>query len=407
MKNLVVFVFVACALFCVTSPLLAGSIDNKTNYSADYVRSLNRNAATDSADAVVYNPAGVMKMGDGIYLKLDLQYTALKEATNTIGSTEFESDATDIVPALFALYRKGRWAAFAAFSIPAGGGTVKYEQGNATSFGIGMGVIHHPILGGFYNSITNQYLEGKSVYYGYGLGGAYTFNNMLSVSVTARYVNAEKEGKGFVTVASPALSETFHLDYEQSDTGLGFILGANITPSEDWNIGLRYETKTGLDLEYAVNRDDLGLIVHGAEESRDLPAIFAIGVAHTVLPRIKIEVGLTYYLNENADWSDPKFRNVDNGFDLGLALEYTLNPKLRGSVGYLFTQTGLDPDGLLYEWPELDAQTVAAGITYDFNPAWTLNVGLAKTFYGDETTSTGITLEKDLILVAFGIQYSF
>jgi len=407
MKEFVVFVFVACTVFCVTLPLLAGGIDNKTNYSADYARTLNRNAATDSADAVVYNPAGVMKMEDGMYLKLDLQYTALKEATNIIGGTEFESDATDIVPALFALYKKDRWAAFAAFSIPAGGGTVEYEQGNATSYGIGMGVINHPIFGAFYNTITNQYLEGKSVHYGYSVGGAYTINDMLSVSLTARYVNAEKEGKGFVTVASPAPQRSFFVDYEQSDSGLGFILGAHITPSEDWNIGLRYETKTGLDLKYTVNRDDLGLFVPGAEESRDLPAIFALGVAYTVSPKVKIEADLTYYLNDNADWSDPKFHDVDNGFDLGIALEYTFNPELKGSVGYLFTQTGLEPDSLLPEWPELDAQTVAAGIAYEFNPNWTLNVGLAKTFYSDETTSTGMTLKKDLILLAFGIQYKF
>ena len=416
MKQFVVFVFVACAVFCVTSPLLAGGIDNKTNYSADYVRTLNRNAATDSADAVVYNPAGVMKMEDGMYLKLDLQYTAIKEATNRIGGTDFESDATDIVPALFALYKKDRWAAFAAFSIPAGGGTVEFEQGSATSFGIGMGLTNHPILGAFYNTITDQYIEGKSVYYGYSAGGAYAFNDMLSVSLTARYVNAEKEANGFVTVASPAPPTSFNVDYEQSDSGLGFILGANITPSEDWNIGLRYETKTGLDLEYTVNRDDLDPLTPdpggilpptGTIENRDLPAIFGLGVAYTVSPKVKIEVDLTCYLNEDADWSDPKFADVDNGFDLGVALEYTFSPELKGSVGYLLTQTGLDPDSLLPEWPELDAHTVAAGVAYEFNSPWTLNAGLAKTFYGDETTSSGITLEKDLILLAVGVQYRF
>ena len=416
MREFVVLVFVACAVFCVTSPLLAGGIDNKTNYSADYVRTLNRNAATDSADAVIYNPAGVMKMDDGLYLKLDLQYTAVKEATNRIGGMDFESDATDIVPGLFALYKKERWAAFAAFTIPAGGGTVEFEQGNATSFGIGMGLTNHPILGTFYNTITDQYLEGKSIYYGYSAGGAYAINDMLSVSLTARYVNAEKEANGFVTVATPAPPMSFGVDYEQSDSGWGFILGANITPSEDWNIGLRYETKTGLDLEYTVNRDDLDPLTPnpggilpptGTIENRDLPAIFGLGVAYTVSPKVKIEADLTYYLNEDADWSDPRFSDVDNGFDLGVALEYTFSPKLKGSVGYLLTQTGLDPDGLLPEWPELDAHSVAAGVAYEFNSSWTSNAGLTKTFYGDETTSSGITLEKDVMLLAVGVQYRF
>ncbi len=414
MKEFVVFVFAACAVFCVTSPLLAGGIDNKTNYSADYIRTLNRNAATDSADAVVYNPAGVMKMEDGKYLKLDLQYTALKEAANWIGGTEFESDATDIVPALFALYKKDRLAAFVAFSIPAGGGTVEFEQGNATTTGIGIELI--PSFMGAYSTISNQYLEGKSVYYGYTVGGAYAFNDMCSVSLAARYINAEKEANGFVTLSGLWPDETFAVDYEQDDGGLGFILGVNFTPAEDWNIGVRYETKTGLDLEYTVNKDDVDSLTPdpggilpptGTVENRDLPAIFGLGVAYTVSPKIKIEADLTYYLNEDADWSDPKFRDVDNGFDLGIALEYTFSPELKGSLGYLLTQTGLDPDGLLPEWPELDAHTFAAGVAYEFNSAWTSNAGLAKTFYGDEATSSGITLEKDLMLLAVGVQYRF
>jgi long-chain fatty acid transport protein len=410
MKEFVIFVFVACAVFCVTSPLLAGGIDNKTNYSADYVRTLNRNAATDSADAVLYNPAGVMKMEDGMYLKLDLQYTALKEATNRIGGTDFETDAKDIIPALFALYKKDRWAAFGAFSIPAGGGSVEFDQGNATTFGI------TALSGGLFSMNTGQYLEGKSVYYGYTVGGAYAFNDIFSVSLAARYINAEKEAKGFVTTAGPSPTR-FLLDYEQDDSGLGFILGANIRPTEEWNIGVRYESKTGLDLETTVNRNDfepfLPLLPPGTFpstgdiENRDLPAIVGLGVAYTLSPKVKIEADLTYYLNEDAGWSDPKFADVDNGFDLGVALEYSFSPELKGSVGYLLTQTGLDPDSLLPEWPELDAHTVAAGVSYEFNSSWTSNAGLARTFYGDETTSSGITLEKDIMLLSVGVQYRF
>jgi long-chain fatty acid transport protein len=418
MKAFIVFVFAAFALFCVTSPLLAGGIDNKTNYSADYIRSLNRNAATDSADAVVYNPAGVMKMENGMYLELDLQYTALKEATNLIGGVEYESDKTDIVPALFALYKKDQWAAFAAFSIPAGGGSVEFEQGNATTTAIGAGLIENFM--GAYDTITNQYLEGKSVYYGYTVGGAYAFNDICSVSLAARYVNAEKEGNGFVTLSGPYPTlypdSPFAVDYEQDDNGLGFILGLNLTPSEDWNIGLRYESKTGLDLEYTVNTDTLDPLTPdpggilpptGFAESRDLPAVFGLGVAYTASPKVRIEADLTYYMNDDADWSDPKFSDVDNGFDLGIALEYTFSPELKGSVGYLLTQTGLDPDGLLPEWPELDAHSFAAGIAYEFNAAWTLNAGLSKTFYGDEITSSGVTLGKDLLLLGVGVQYKY
>ncbi|MBW2321629.1 MAG: hypothetical protein JRF31_12510 [Deltaproteobacteria bacterium] len=70
MKKLFVSLCVAGLIVSSASSLFAGGIENKHNWSAEYVRTLNRNAATDSADAVVYNPAGVMKMEDGFYLNL-------------------------------------------------------------------------------------------------------------------------------------------------------------------------------------------------------------------------------------------------------------------------------------------------------------------------------------------------
>ncbi len=412
MKRFVVFLSVVCAVSCVTFSLMAGGIDNRNNYSADYIRSLNRNAATDSADTVIYNPAGVMRMENGTYIKFDVQYTVLKDVTNTISGMGFESDVTDAVPLFVALYRKDQWAAFAAFSIPAGGGTVEFEQGNATTLGIGLELI--PNFMGAYSTVSNHYVKGKSVYYGYTVGGAYAFSDVLSVSLATRYVKAEKEANGFVTLSGLIPDGTYAVDYEQDDGGLGFVLGVHITPSEDWNIGVRYETKTGLDLEYTVNRDDVDSLTPdpggilpptGFVENRDLPGIFALGVAHKVSPKVRVEADLTYYRQEDADWSDSRFLNtVDDGYELGVSLEYTFSPKLKGSVGYLMTETGLDPDGLLYEYPELDASTFGFGIAYEINPKWTLNAGLSKGFYSDETTTSGITLEKDIILMAVGIQ---
>ena len=89
MKKLFVFLCVAGLIAASASPLFAGGIENKHNWSAEWVRSLNRNAATDSADAVAYNPAGVMKMDSGFYLNGTGQY-ALKDYSNTFLGTEYE-----------------------------------------------------------------------------------------------------------------------------------------------------------------------------------------------------------------------------------------------------------------------------------------------------------------------------
>ena len=66
--------------------LYAGGIINKQNLSADYIRTLNRNAATDMADAAAYNPAGTAMMEDGLYVKADAIYF-WKDYSNQMPST--------------------------------------------------------------------------------------------------------------------------------------------------------------------------------------------------------------------------------------------------------------------------------------------------------------------------------
>lgn len=52
--------------FGFATAVYAGAIDNKTNWSAEYIRTLNRNAATDYADIAAYNPAGTVKLDEDV-----------------------------------------------------------------------------------------------------------------------------------------------------------------------------------------------------------------------------------------------------------------------------------------------------------------------------------------------------
>ena len=382
---------------------LAGGIDNKQNFSAEYLRTFSRNAATDAADVIVYNPAGVMKMEDGGYVNLGIFY-ALKDYSNTIGGTEYESDVPSTIPGLFALYKADKWAAFAAFTIPAGGGTVEYNEGDATTFAIAQGLL---ALG--FSTINSMNLEADSFYYGYTLGGAYEVNDMVSVSLGVRYIDATKEAKGSAVVSLPPLvpPTSFAIDYEETADGWGYFAGVNIAPTEQLNIGVRYETKTKLDFETKVNKDDLGLLTQGAKERQDLPGLLGVGVGYTITPKIKVEASYTYYLEKNATWEDERLKDAGDSYDLGIALTYTFSPQLKGSVGYMLTDTGINPDDMLPEAPELDAQTVCGGILYEVIPGLNLNFAVQHTFYEDGTTSSGIVYEKAITGFGFGIQYKF
>jgi len=412
MKKLLVSLCVAGLMVSSASPIFAGGIENKHNWSAEYVRTLNRNAATDSVDAVVYNPAGVMKMEDGLYLKLDGQYV-LKEYSNTFAGIEYESDEPDFVPSLFTLYKKDKWAAYGAVTVVVAGGQVDFKDGDTTTFMLGQGLTS--VLGG---SLSDHRLEGESYFIGYTLGGAYAINDMISVSLGARFVDASREFKGHATLLGTAFGDIRPaVDYEETGDGWGGIIGVNITPTEELNIGIRYETKTSIDLKTDVKTDTVpgGLpgLVDGSERNRDMPPLLGLGVSYKINPKIKVDANFTWYLNNDVDWDDnPVTLNdesiKDNGNDLGIACEYTFNSKWKASVGYMYTWVGIEPENMKIETPELDGGTIAGGVAYKPTPNLELNFGILKVFYNNERTNTGITFEKDPVIdIAASIQYKF
>ena len=96
----------------------AGGIINKQNQSADYMRTLNRNAATDYADIASYNPAGIMQMEDGFYGKLDAMYFA-KDYSNTVpGYGELSQDEPSIIPGVFHRLQEEEMGRFFRFHDP-------------------------------------------------------------------------------------------------------------------------------------------------------------------------------------------------------------------------------------------------------------------------------------------------
>jgi long-chain fatty acid transport protein len=431
MKKLFVFLCVAGLIAASASPLFAGGIDNKTNWSAEYIRTLNRNAATDSADIVAYNPAGVMKMEDGLFGNLSVQFID-KKYNNKVGGTDLESHEPSYLPGLFLLYKRDRLAGFFSFTIPGGGGYVDYSQGNYTTQYAAALLNQLFYIPAFGVAASNglQRFEAESYYYGYTFGGAFAINDMFSVSLAARYIDAYREAKGFVIMNPGVATEmTHYADYEEDADGWGGIIGLNIAPTEELNIGMRYETRTDLDFDQKVNQDENTLnpalsnqllpylgVNNGASVSRNLPAIFALGISYKFFQKFRVETNLTYYLNNAAGWDDtvPTPRDpsdVDDGYDLGIALEYTFNNKLKGSLGYLYTDTGIDAKNMLPESPELDVQTIGAGAAYECIPGMILNFAIGNSFYKSDSfvSSIGseIEYEKNNFFISLGIQYKF
>ncbi len=70
---------------------------------------------------------------------------------------------------------------------------------------------------------------------------------------------------------------------------------------------------------------------------------------------------------------------------------------------------------MLPEAPELDAETIGLGVAWQVIPRLALNFGIGQVDYKSETSGTAasgaffpnVTYEKDILFLAFGIQYKF
>jgi long-chain fatty acid transport protein len=376
-----------------------------------------------------------MKMDDGLYTNISV-HGVFKTYQNVVDGVNLEQDEPSYVPGIFAVYKKDRWSGIFGLSNIVGGGKVEFKNGDVTTLVLGQRLIpgfnQQLAAGGvpsmfWYSGVTDMSLDAEQTGLGFTLGGAFEINEMFSVALAARYLTSERKANGHVTAAAqnslPGVNPPFTqtVDYEEEADGWGAVLGLNIAPMEGLNIGLRYESKIELDFDATVNQDTNSLsplvkvlpalgINSGSSRPRDLPAILAGGVSYQCSDRVRTEANFTYYFNEDADWGGDEDL-YDNGYDVGIAIEYAISDSVKGSLGYLYTSTGADAENMTPELPELDANSFGMGLVWSANDRLDFNVGLGHVFYKDAdfTTATGTHIEykKDITFLAFGIQYKW
>jgi long-chain fatty acid transport protein len=260
-----------------------------------------------------------------------------------------------------------------------------------------------------------------AAYYAGTVGGAYAINDMFSFSLGGRFIFTTQKWTFENTTTPPALFAPYNVKtlLETKSTSSGFcgILGVDITPIPELNIGIRYETITKLEWEYKEVVGPLATLPfpgglglsEGDKYDRDLPALLGIGVSYQVLPKLRAESSFMYYFNSSADW-DGDEDDYDNGFEIGASAEYDVLSNLRASLGFLYTNQGADKDSYVYLNPSLQAITVCGGGIYDFSDAFSLELGIAGIFYSEddgESLLAGIpvTLKKTAFNVSIGAEY--
>ena len=430
MRKWTLFGIIIVLLNSLAPSLWALGIINKQNLSAEYFRTLNRNAATDMADAAAFNPAGTAMMENGLYIKADALYGWL-DYSNQLPSTPsilnlgtLDSEEPTIIPGLFAVYKQDRWAGFFSITIPGGGGYVRFDDGNSRTamltlpgaFG-GLGTYLGGPLGNSQN--IDQFIEADSYYIGYSLGASFKIFDSLSIGGGVRYVDAYQKFKG---KAQGSLN-TINVKIERTDEAFNYFFGLDYAPVKDLNIALTYMSNTPLNFKAETNDSSPGQVISksvgwadGTHEREDLPGYLGAGISYFIIPgTLRIEPNFTYFLEKQAKLENSRFKNAGNSWDAGVTLEYILNPQWKFSIGYLHTDIrGMKPEELLPEAPELDANHIALGVVWSPLERISLTLSGLRGWYESEKTDqnssrapAGTEYDKDVWGLAFGIQYRF
>lgn len=419
-------------LFTFTNNVYA-NIDNLSNMSAEWIRTGNRNAATDAADIVIYNPGGITRLPDGFHVNIGNQTLFRKprhsyDLSQYGGTTEsHEQDSTDLfLPNVYMTYNKDKWALFGGYYIPGGGAVVDYPDGSISTDLIGLGLVNN----GFFDAYTNEHLKGESVYNTLTFGGAYQINNSVSLALGIRYIMVKNDIKVGLTGLTDLGNGTYfptelQVDINEKDNGVGFIAGADIAITPKINFAVQYQSKVNLNLKTEVNRDDLNVFTDGKKNRRDLPGMLGLGLGYHISDALYSEINYSYWFQKNCNWGkDVNGRDISHmagdAQTAGITMSYRFTPHLLASMGTTYTGFRWNDINEYYE-ANLGSYEVLYTNNWYFGCglSWTLvdnvvmNMSLGKTIWDNKDLTNsqlpGVTIhtENDSTVGAIGFNVNF
>jgi long-chain fatty acid transport protein len=439
MRSTIIITLLMASLTASNGALYAEGVEEHYNMSAEYIRTLNRTATADSADAAFYNPAGIVKLKDGLHINVSNQSLILDFSQDVEGTRYKSNTAVKSFPTAFAVYKQDNWGGYFTFTIPGGGGVMNYNKGNESTYFIFKQIAYNPTLqalGTWGDTPMNLHMSftGLSYYPTLTIGGAYEVNKIFSFSLGYRFVYAINQSKISVNwqqyqSATPANKTEFSVLFDLEETAITHsgVMGINISPTDNINIGIKYEMKSPLELKTKVNQKYIviagtdyteiaegfapGMLpANGKKRNRDIPSLLAMGISYMITPDLRIETDLICYLNKYSTLDDGTGykQNYRNSYDTGFTFEYTVTKTIKASLGFLYVRIqAKQADYGLSENPSLDGYGVSGGIRYEPIKDLLINIGLLKSFFIEAVNSKQTTLNKDVWDAGLGVEYRF
>ncbi len=421
---------------CLIAPTLQAQHDNLTNLSAEWVRTPARNAATDAGDIAVYNPAGLVKLNDGFHINIGNQ-SLFRKPSHTFdmglgqGEQTYTQNGNDLfLPNLYISYKKDRFALFTGIFMAGGGATANYPEGSITTEMIGLQVL--TAAQGAYGAYGNQYLKASSYYLTTTLGASYALNEKVSFAVAGRFLDAtNKTQAGMVFSQSPiSLPDAgYQLKTTETANGFGGVFSMMVQASPRTRITARYETAVKMDFKTDQQTDDFGMTTDGEKTRRDLPSVFAAGIAWAATPGIMVYGDFNYYAQTAANWdkSTPLTEEKNYGdlagdaLGVNIASTFQTGKKFLVSIGGGYTdfqysdRNGYFTKAGAFETAPGDNYNINTGISYMFSDQVTFTFGYMHTFYKDETIKALLVQPLDVAVkttnsidaIALGFDFKF
>ena len=222
-----------------------------------------------------------------------------------------------------------------------------------------------------------------------------------------------------------ALDGMTNVEADVTEEGTGFtpIISVNITPNEMFNIALKYEFKTTLDLTTTVidGKDAGGMFEDGAIIVADMPALLSAGVGVRPTKKLYLAAGINYFFDKNNDYDgsrDLEVEMIDKNFmDYSVGIEYALTKMFKISAGYAGTMTGVNDKFQSDQRYSLNTSTFGGGIGLTLSPMIDINLGGMYAMYkeGGKVTPSGIAgvpainenYDTDTWVVGIGVDLHF
>jgi long-chain fatty acid transport protein len=414
MKKLFATLIAMAVIFCF-SEYLPAQMDNLTNLSVEWMRMPARNAATDSTDLVVYNPAALVRLAEGFHLSIGNQ-SLLRKPSQTYdlgfgaGERTFSQDGIDpFLPNFYAAYTMDKWAIYGGLYISGGGAVADYPLGSFSTDLITLMVQMSPVLdefgqptgyltGDIYPGAKDTYLKASSYYLTGALGGAYAFTGTLSASLGLRYISVVNTTKMGLTLTDSPLEypdQALAFDSKDKASGMGAVLGVHFAATSKLDLAAHYESKIKLDFKTTVKTDDIGLALDGAMNRRDLPAALYLGAGYRLNEKLQMLVDFNYYFQSQANWGKTEVAGEEKSwaaaagdcYAAGIGFSYKLCERILVSAGTVFTKFLFKDKELYYtrlgefEAPKNDNWNSGIGLAFKATGMLTFNLALGATFW--------------------------